>query len=326
MNKKGNILNQQKIRTILAFGAIYIIWGSTYLAIRYAIETIPPLMMIGVRSLTAGIILYIFSRFKSSEKIKLENILPLITIGALFFLIGHGLVAWGQQYVDSGMAAVLVSAEPLWIIGIEWFFLRDIRVKGRGVLGLFLGFAGIVYLIIASTNITTSDNNFLASALIVVATLSWGGGAVYSRVAKIPKSPILSSGMELIFGGILVLIASFVIGEPSKFHLSQVSLKSFLALLYLITFGSVIAFSAYTWLLGHTSATRISTHTFVNPVIAVFLGWLIADEQITAALLVATVVIIISVYLVLYDSYLEKKGDNEQSMWHSQNCSEDTPL
>ena len=293
-------MKQQNLRTILAFAAIYIIWGSTYLAIRYAIETIPPLMMIGARSLAAGIILYVFSRFKNTEKIRRENILPLITIGALFFLIGHGLVAWGQQYVPSGMAAVLVSAEPLWIIGIEWFFLRDIRVKRRGVIGLFLGFAGIVYLIIASTDFSASDGNLLASVLIVVATLAWGGGAVYSRVAKVPKSTILSSGMELIFGGILVLIASFILGEPSHFELSKVTLKSFLALVYLITFGSVIAFSAYTWLLGHTSATRISTHTFVNPVIAVFLGWLIANEEITAALLVATVVIIISVYLVLW--------------------------
>jgi drug/metabolite transporter (DMT)-like permease len=301
-------VKQHKIRIILAFTAIYIIWGSTYLAIRYAIETIPPLMMIGVRSLTAGIILYIFSRYKSNEKIKRENIMPLVTIGALFFLIGHGLVAWAQQYVPSGMAAVLVSAEPLWIIGIEWFFLRDIRVKGRGVSGLFLGFAGIVYLIFTSSDITTSGNNFLASVLIVVATLSWGGGAVYSRVAKVPKSPILSSGMELIFGGIMVLIVSFIIGESSHFQLSQVSLKSFLALLYLIIFGSVIAFSAFTWLLGHTSATRISTHTFVNPIIAVFLGWLIADEQITSALLVATAIIIISVYLVLYDQYQGRKG------------------
>jgi drug/metabolite transporter (DMT)-like permease len=300
-------MNQYKIRTILAFAAIYIIWGSTYLAIRYAIETIPPLMMIGVRSLTAGIILYVYSLFKTREKIKSENILPLFVIGAMFFLIGHGLLAWAQQYVPSGMAAVLVSAEPLWIIGIEWFFLKDIRIKGRGILGLFLGFGGILYLIISSAGSTITNNNFLASALIVAATLSWGGGAVYSRVAKVPKSPVLSSAMELIFGGILVLIASIIAGEPSQFQLSQVTLRSFLALIYLITFGSVIAFSAYIWLLGHTSATRISTHTFVNPVIAVFLGWLIASEQITTALLVATAIIIISVYLVLYDQYQDKK-------------------
>ena len=307
-SNNGLIMKQQKLKTLLAFGAIYIIWGSTYLATRYAIETIPPLMMIGIRSLIAGIILYLISRFKSKEKIKRENIFPLFTLGAMFFLIGHGLLAWAQQYVPSGMAAVLVTPEPLWIIGIEWFFLKDTRVKLRGILGIFLGFCGVVYLVSSTISGATSNNDFLGSALIIVSTLSWGGGAVYSRVAHVPKSPILSSGMELIFGGTLVLIASFIIGEPSQFHLSQVTLTSFLGLLYLIVFGSVIAFSAYIWLLGHTSVTRISTHTYVNPVIAVFLGWLIANEQITTALIVATALIIISVYLVLNDQYRDRKN------------------
>jgi len=299
-------MKQQKFKTLLAFGAIYLIWGSTFLATRYAIETIPPLMMIGIRSLTAGIILYLVNRFKNKEKIKRKNILPLVTLGAMFFLIGHGMLAWAQQYVPSGLAAVLVTPEPLWILGIEWFFLKDTRVKLRGLLGLFLGFAAVVYLIASTTGSTQSNNDILGSALIVLGTLSWGGGAVYSRVANVPKSPALSSGMELIFGGILVLIASFIIGEPAQFHLNHVTLKSFLGLLYLIIFGSVIAFSAYVWLLGRTSVTRISTHTYVNPVIAVFLGWLFANEQITTPLFLATVIIIISVYLVLNDQHRDR--------------------
>lgn len=301
-------MKQQKLKTLLAFGAIYIIWGSTFLATRYAIETIPPLMMIGIRSTTAGIILYLLNRFKNKEKIKRENILPLFTLGAMFFLIGHGLLAWSQQYVPSGMAAVLVTPEPLWIMGIEWFLLKDTRIKLRGILGLVLGFCGVVYLIVATTDRTTLNNDFIGSALIVLGTISWGGGAVYSRVAKVPKSPILSSGMELIFGGILVLISSLIIGESSQFHLSLVTLRSLLGLLYLIFFGSVIAFGAYVWLLGHTSVTRISTHTYVNPIIAVFLGWLFANEQISFELLVTTVIIIISVYLVLSDQYRDRKN------------------
>ncbi|OVE79716.1 hypothetical protein BVY01_01705 [bacterium I07] len=318
-------MKQQNPKTVLAFGAIYIIWGSTFLATRYAVETIPPLMMIGIRSLTAGIILYLLSRFKSKEKIKAENILPLFTLGAMFFFIGHGLLAWAQQYVPSGMAAVLVTPEPLWIVGIEWFFLKDTRVKLRGILGLFLGFGGVVYLIVSTTGGTSLNNDFLGSALIVVGTLSWGGGAVYSRVANVPKSPILTSGMEFIFGGMLVFISSFIIGEPSQFHLSQVTLKSFFGLLYLIIFGSVIAFSAYIWLLGHTSATRISTHTYVNPVIAVFLGWFIANEQITTALLIATAIIIISVYLVLYDPHRDRKNKQSEGVRDSFLNVESTP-
>jgi drug/metabolite transporter (DMT)-like permease len=191
------------------------------------------------------------------------------------------------------MPAVLVTPEPLWIMGIEWFFLKDTRVKLRGILGLLLGFGGVVYLIASAKGSTTPNNDFIGPALIVAGTLSWGGGAVYSRVANVPKSPMLSSGMELIFGGALVLITGFIIGEPSQFHFSRVTLKSFFGLLYLIFFGSVIAFGAYVWLLGRTSVTRISTHTFVNPIIAIFLGWLIANEQITSALLAVTTVIII---------------------------------
>ena len=160
----------------------------------------------------------------------------------------------------------------------------------------------------------------LAPVLIVAGTFSWGGGAVYSRVANVPGSPLLSSGMELIFGGILVLIASFILGEPSEFHFSQVSVKSFCALMYLIVFGSVIAFSAYIWLLGNTSATRISTHTYVNPIIAVFLGWLIADEQITIALLMATAIIIMSVYLVLYDQYMDRKNNHNGCLLYTSRC------
>lgn len=306
-------MKKQNLKIFLAFGAIYLVWGSTYLATRFAVATIPPLIMIGIRSLAAGVILYLISRYRKAEKVKRENVLPLFTLGALFFLAGHGLLSWAQQYVPSGMAAVLVTAEPLWIFGIEWFFLKDTRVKLKGILGLFLGFAGIVYLIHSTSAGTAFNHDLLAPVLIVAGTLSWGGGAVYSRVANVPKSPLLSAGMELIFGGILVLIASFILGEPSRFHVSQVSLKSFCALLYLVVFGSVIAFSAYTWLLSNTSATRISTHTYVNPVIAVFLGWLIADEQITAALLVATAIIIISVYLVLYDQYVDRKNTRKES-------------
>lgn len=301
-------MKSQGLKSLLAFGAIYIIWGSTYLAIRYAVETIPPFMMIGIRSLLAGLILYFISRIKSKEKVKREHILPLFTIGAMFFLIGHGLLAWAQQFVPSGMAAVLIASEPLCVIVIEWFFLKDTRVKFRGILGLFLGFGGIVYLIAATTGISTAGNDFLGSALIVVGAASWGGGAVYSRVANIPKSPMLSAGLKLIFGGVLLLVASFIMGEPAQFQISQVSLKSLFGLLYLVSFGSVIAFSAYVWLLGRTSVTRISTHTYVNPVVAVFLGWLIASEQMTTALLVATVIIIVSVYLVLYDQYKARKN------------------
>jgi len=299
-------MDRKRLNTFFAFGAIYIIWGSTYLAIRYAVETIPPFLMMGSRSLLAGLILYLWGRLNGNGEIKREHLPSLFIIGTLFFLIGHGLLAWGQQNVPSGLAAVLIASEPLWILVIEFFFIRDIRVKLKGILGLILGFAGIVFLVISTSEVSFADGSFTGSAVIILGALSWGAGAVYSRVAKLPKSAMISAGMELIIGGSLLLITGFLLNEENKIQLSAIPVRSIISLIYLIIFGSIITFSAYVWLLGQTSATRISTHTYVNPVIAVFLGWLVGGEKLTFALLIATITIIISVFLVLHDQYQMK--------------------
>lgn len=305
----------KKINFILAFGAIYIIWGSTYLAIKYAVESIPPFLMMGSRSLIAGFILFAWSRFTDKSKINLEQFISLFIIGVLFFLIGHGLLAWSQQNVPSGLAAVLVASEPLWILLIEFFFMRDTRVRVKGILGLILGFAGIVYLILSGNNLSFEDNNFTGSIAVILGALSWGTGAVYSRAANLPKSAILAAGMELIIGGTLLLLAAFMFGENDKIILSEIPLHSLLGFLYLVIFGSVVTFSAYVWLLGQTSATRISTHTYVNPVIAVFLGWILGGEKISGALITATAAVVISVYLVLHDQYQIEKNKPEEEYY-----------
>lgn len=298
--------SRSPVRTILAFGAIYIIWGSTYLAIRYAVETIPPFLMMGTRSVAAGIILYVWSRTRGNVEIRKEHLPALLIIGISFFLIGHGLLAWAQQRVPSGLAAVLVASEPLWIFIVESVFIRDTKIKAKGITGLILGFAAIVYLIASTKGIETSGADTIASFAIVFGAFSWSGGAIYSRVAKLPKSSIVSAGMELIIGGVLLLAAGLMLGEGDKIQMDAISLRSLLGLAYLIVFGSVITFSAYLWLLGHTSATRISTHTYINPIIAVLLGWAIADEILTIQLLIATLLIVLSVYLVLADQRKSK--------------------
>ncbi|HVO75655.1 MAG TPA: EamA family transporter [Ignavibacteriaceae bacterium] len=303
-------MNDIKLKTFFAFGAVYIIWGSTYLAIRYAVETIPPFFMMGSRSLLAGLVLYSLSRFKEKSGIKRENLLPLFIIGTLFFLVAHGLLAWSQQYVPSGLAAVLVASEPLWILLLEFVFIRDTRVKLKGIIGLILGFIAIAFLILSLNKVSFNNTNFTGSLTIILCTLSWGTGAVYSRVAKIPKSAALSAGMELIIGGGLLLLTGFLFKENQVLVLTKISARSALSLGYLIIFGSVITFTAYVWLLGRTSATRISTHTYVNPIIAVFLGWIIGGENVSYSLLAATIAIVISIYLVLQDQYQLKKREN----------------
>jgi drug/metabolite transporter (DMT)-like permease len=305
-------MKNKEIDTILAFGAIYIIWGSTYLAIRYAVDSIPPLLMMGSRSLLAGLVLFSWSRLTDRTPIQRGQWLPLFIIGTLFFLIAHGLLAWSQQNVPSGLAALLVASEPLWILLIEFIFVRDTRVRIKGILGLFLGFTAIAFLVVSNNNLSFEDANFTGSLAVILGALSWGTGAVYSRVARLPKSTVLSAGIELIIGGILLLAAGFLLKENEKIVLSEIPLRSLLSFAYLVIFGSVVTFSAYVWLLGQTSATRISTHTYVNPVIAVFLGWIIGGEKLTYALLAATIVIVISVYLVLHDQYqLKNKKPDE---------------
>jgi drug/metabolite transporter (DMT)-like permease len=290
---------QTPFKLLAAFAAIYFIWGSTYLAIKYALESIPPFLMMGSRSLAAGLILYLWSRGRGDEKIKSENIVPIVIIGILFFLVGHGLLAWGQQRVSSGSAALLVTSEPLWIAVIEAFMVKGHRATSRTVSGLVCGLAGISLLFAPWQKLGNHHVDSLSAFAILLGTSSWAFGAVYSRVAKLPKSPALSAGLQLIVGGFLLVASGLLMGEGSRLLLEAISLRSILGLLYLITFGSVIAFTAYVWLLRITSATRVATHTYVNPVVAVFLGWAIAGESLSMQTFVATGIIVISVYLVL---------------------------
>jgi len=288
-------------KVLLAFFAIYFIWGSTYLAIKYAVETIPPFLMMGTRSIVAGTILFLWSRFRGDENVRKEQWPSLFIIGALFFLVGHGALAWAQQKVPSGLAALLVASEPLWIALIESSAIRNFKIGFGGVVGLVLGFVGMLVLIMPSHSLGLEQTDAVGTAAILIGTLSWSSGAVYLRMAKLPKSSTLTAGVELIIGGLLLYIAAFAFGEVNYILNHSVSTRSILALGYLIIFGSIVAFTAYVWLLSKTSATRVATHTYVNPVIAVILGWAAAQEPLSLNTMIATVIIIVSVYLVLKD-------------------------
>jgi drug/metabolite transporter (DMT)-like permease len=288
-----------KLKILTAFVAVYFVWGTTYLAIKYAIETIPPFMMMGMRSLLAGIVLYGWGRLRGDTNVVRNQLPSLVLIGALFFLIGHGALAWAQQTVPSGVAALLVSSEPIIIALFEPFFTREGRVGKRTLLGMLIGISGIVVLVLPQ-GLNFENVNLLGSFGILLGASSWASGAIYSRVAKLPRSPLITGGLQLLFGGMLLIIMSFILGEWSDFNFSQVVVRSWLGLMYLVVFGSIITFSAYTWLLTVTSATRISTHTFINPIVAVLAGWAFGGEALTKGMLIAAVLIIISVYLVLF--------------------------
>jgi drug/metabolite transporter (DMT)-like permease len=288
-----------KLKILAAFVAVYFIWGTTYLAIKYAIETIPPFMMMGMRSLLAGTVLYAWGRLRGDANVARKELPSLILIGALFFLIGHGVLAWAQQKVPSGIAALLIASEPIIITLFEPLFTKEGRVGKRTVIGMLIGVSGITILVLPQ-GLDFENSNLLGSFGILIGASSWASGAIYSRVAKLPRSPLITGGMQLLFGGTLLILMSFILGEWSDFNFSQVVVRSWLGLTYLVVFGSIITFSAYTWLLTVTSATRISTHTFINPIVAVLVGWAFGGEVLTKGMLVAAVLILISVYLVLF--------------------------
>jgi drug/metabolite transporter (DMT)-like permease len=298
------------LRVAIALGAVYLIWGSTYLAIRFAIETIPPFLMAGARYLTAGALLYGWSRLRGAPRPSLAQWRPAAIIGALLLLLGNGGVVWAEQRLSSGLAALLISTEPLWIVLLVWQRDRAQRPGGRVIAGLLLGFIGLVLLVRPGSSSGGLDP--LGVAAVLIASLSWAWGSIYSQRAKLPASPLLSTAMQMLCGGGLLLLAGTLTGEPARFALAEVSTRSLLSLAYLVVFGAIIAFTAYVWLLRSASAVLVSTYAYVNPVVAVLLGWAFAGEPITRGTLIAAAVILTGVALISSAQGGKKEEEREQ--------------
>lgn len=295
-----------RLLLLAAFGAVYIIWGSTYLGIKYAIETLPPFLMAGARFLIAGAVLYGLARlgFGETEK-RRERPLPshwrtAAVVGILLFLCGNGGVTWAEGYITSSLAALLVATEPLWIVLLSWLVQGGSRPNGKVWLGLALGFAGVWLLVSGGTPASASEGgtNILGACVVIGAAFAWAVGSVYSLRASLPRSPLLSSGMQMLAGGALLLLLGMMTGELARLNLNSVSTRSILAFLYLTVFGSIVAFTAYSWLLRNASPARVSTYAYVNPVVAVLLGWALAGEAMTTSALLAAGIIVASVALI----------------------------
>ena len=286
-----------RYRLIIGFLAVYLIWGSTYLAIRFTIETIPPLFSAGVRFLIGGTLLYTYARFSgavAATKLQWRNS---AIIGLLLVVGGTGTVTWAEQYVPSGLAALMVAAMPFWMVLIEWMRPAGRRPVTSVVLGLILGFAGIIILIgpiqVAAEGIT----GLLGTAALLLATLSWASGSIYSRHIDLPESKLLSVGIQMLAGGVVLSLLAGATGEFPRVDFAAMTLKSIGGLFYLAIIGS-LAFVAYVWLLKVTTPAKASTYAFVNPVVAVFLGWLLGGEEITARTIIAAAVIISAVAVI----------------------------
>lgn len=278
------------IKLAAAYGAIYLIWGSTFLAIRFAIETVPPLFMMGTRALLAGSVLFAYARWRGFERPTLAHWRSAAVAGSLLFLVGHGGLAWAEQRVTSGAAALISSTTPLWMILLIALQERRRALSARLILGLLLGLGGVALLAKPSALLGGAPVDSLGMGVLLLADVSWAAGSIYSRNAGFPRSPALTAGMNLLAGGTLLLVVSVLSGDAGR--LGSVSARSLASLFYLVMFGSIVAYAAYTWLLRASSPTRVSSHSFVNPAVAVLAGWALAGEGLSARTLVATLAMI----------------------------------
>ena len=281
-----------------AFASIYLIWGSTYLAIRYAVQTIPPFIMGGVRFVVSGILLYAWARYRGAPRPTGLHWRNAIIAGGLLLLGGNGAVVWAEQFVPSGLTALLVSILPFWLVIIEWVRPPRRRPAAAVLTGLIIGFLGIVVLVGPGNIGGRGDVRPIGAVVLVLGSLSWAIGSFFSRDADLPQAGLLTTGMEMLGGGTLMLIVGALSGELSHFDVGHISTPSAIGLIYLITFGSLLGFTSYIWLLDKVSPARLGTYAYVNPVVAVVLGWAIASETLSARTAVAAAIVICAVALI----------------------------
>ncbi len=297
-----------RAEVVLAFTAIYVIWGSTYLAIRFAIETMPPLLMAAVRFLIAGSLLYAWVRARGTPAPRRDEWRATTIVGGLMLLGGNGAVVWAEQRVPSGVTALLVALVPLWMVLLEWWRRGGVRPDSRTVAGLALGLGGLALLVGPEQVLGGGHVDHAGAAVLALGSLSWAAGSLYSRHAHLPASPMLATAMEMLGGGVLLLLAAGARGEWAQADLAAISLRSALAAGYLVVFGSLVAFTAYIWLLRVTTPARVSTYAYVNPVVAMLLGWALAGEPLTPRTLVAAAIIIAAVGLITWSRV--RRSDN----------------
>ncbi len=286
----------------LALAAVYVLWGSTYLGMRLAMATLPPFTMAGLRQTTAGVLLYVFARARGAAPPRPVHWGSTAIVGALLLLIGNGGVAWAEMRISTGMAALLICSEPMWIVLLVWLLPGGQRPSARVLGGLLVASAGLVILVRPAAGGSLAVNP-AAVAVLLIAAIGWAAGSIYVQRATLPESPLLATSMQMLCGGGLLLAAGALTGESPARALAHISTGSVLALLYLVAFGSLVGFSCYTWLLRVASPVLVSTYAYVNPVVAVLLGWALIGEPVTRGTLLGAAVILGGVVLITTASH-----------------------
>jgi len=283
----------------LSFASVYILWGSTYYAIRVGVESVPPYLLAGIRHLIVGLIFYPVVRLTTREKPTLAQWRTAFIVGCLLLGLGNGTVSWAEQTVPSGIAALLVATVSLWMVLVDWLRPGGVRPAPRVIAGFLLGFAGMA-LLVGPKDLGNSDRvNPIGAVALIGASLAWASGSIFSRHQPLPRSPLLSMAMQTLCGGSMLCLFATLTGETREFHFAQVSTRSWLGLLYLIIFGSALGFSAYVYILKHSTAAHVATYAFVNPVVALLLGWFLAAEPLSLRTLLASAIILTAVILVI---------------------------
>ena len=291
------------IKITLAFAVIYIVWGTTFLAIRFALESIPPFMMAGLRFTVAGVLLFAWVYFRNPVKIKPEHLkLPAIT-GLLMIFIGHGSLAWAEQFITSGFAALLCSVIPVWMVLISWMQSRTNKPDKLTISGIILGITGVALLTVTGDEFLISaeaGNGMIIFSIapLLLSTILWSYASIKSRKFSKELPLLYSISIQILTGGTALLLLSIFRGEVSELSVSAISLISFASMVYLVLFGTIVAYSSYVWLLKASTPAKVGTYAFFNPLIAVFLGWLTVDEPITSVMIIGAAGILVSVLLI----------------------------
>ena len=283
---------------ILAFAAIYIIWGSTYLGIRVAVESMPPFLMAAARFLLAGGVLFAFLKLRGVRWPTPRQWWTNSVIGTFLLLGGNGLVAWAEQFVPSGITALLIGVSPLFFVLTEWAWPGGLRPSHVTMAALLLGFGGVAWLAAPWEGGLEGGLHVGGLLAILCACISWSFGSIYSRHAKHGADPFLASALQMLGGGLTLTLVALLNGDFGRLDVNAITPRAWVAFAYLVAIGSLVGFSTFVWLMKHSTPARVSTYAYVNPIVAVFLGWLLLGEPITTRTLVASAIIIAAVVII----------------------------
>lgn len=286
-----------------AYASTWIIWGSTYLAIKWAVETIPPFLTVALRSLAAGAVLLAWAALRGDARPSRGQWLAAVAAGAMYFLVGHGGLFWAEQRVATGPAALMIATEHFWVVLIAWMLPGGRSPSRRAAVGIAIGLVGVGMLTLGGRGEGGLDP--LGTAVLLLSAAAWAAGSLYFSGERRPASPLYASGMPLVMGGALLLGASTAIGETARVRAADFTPLAIGSLLYLIVFGSVIAFTAFTWLVDTDGASRASSYAYINPFVAVILGWAVAGEALTPRMLAAGAAIVLAVVLIVRGTHAE---------------------